>query len=52
MTNLINISLWEKDAVCSIDDKMLTHTEIELEKEKAKECLNEIIKVLEKYKKI
>ena len=45
----INITMFEKDEICSIDDKMIGHTEIELEKKKAIECMNEITKVLEKY---
>ena len=48
MINEINISLWEKGEF-SLDDKMITHTEIELEKAKAIDCINEITKILEKY---
>lgn len=47
--NTINFSLWEKDETCSIDDRLIAHVEIVLEKGKAKECLNKITEILEEY---
>ena len=44
----IIISLIKKDDICSIDDKMIMHKSILLEEYKAKKCIKEIGKLLDK----